>query len=102
MNDADSAITQVRVSDDYQPNNNQWSIGVSSLMASSLGLAPFKDTFWSYDGGVEAGNPYSADANETASELEAIVAIMSTGPVAPGDGIGLTDATDPTCSSHGR
>jgi hypothetical protein len=54
------AVRQARVSEDYTPNGssngspngssnrtNQWSIGTSSIIAEALGLAPFKDVFWS-------------------------------------------------------
>ena len=37
------AVTQVRASEDYQPNNDQWLIGDSSILAHSMGLAPSKD-----------------------------------------------------------
>lgn len=41
------AVTQTRASDDYQPNDYlQWRIGMSSMLAWAVGLAPFKDTFW--------------------------------------------------------
>ena len=37
------AVTQVRASTDYQPNNDQWQIGDSSILTYSMGLAPSKD-----------------------------------------------------------
>ena len=37
------AVTQIRVSDDYQPSNSQWVIGDTSILAHAVGLAPFKD-----------------------------------------------------------
>ena len=37
------AVTQQRVSGDYQPGNSQWEIGDSSILAHAVGLAPFKD-----------------------------------------------------------
>ena len=36
-------VTQVRASNDYQPGNDQWMIGDSSVLAHSMGLAPSKD-----------------------------------------------------------
>ena len=42
------AVTQVRASDDYQPNNNQWLIGDSSILTHSMGLAPSKDVSLSF------------------------------------------------------
>jgi len=44
------AVTQVRASDDYVPNSRettQWHMGDSSMLAHALGLAPFKDNWWS-------------------------------------------------------
>ena len=37
------AVTQVRSSGDYQPGNDQWQIGDSSVLTHSMGLAPSKD-----------------------------------------------------------
>ena len=38
-----SAVTQSRISDDYTPGNSQWQIGDTTILASALGLAAFKD-----------------------------------------------------------
>ena len=38
-----SAVTQTRVSDDYTPGNSQWEIGDTTILATALGLASFKD-----------------------------------------------------------
>ena len=37
------AVTQTRVSGDYHPDDTQWRIGDSSILAHTVGLAPFKD-----------------------------------------------------------
>ena len=42
------AVTQVRASDDYQPSNNQWLIGDSSVLTHSMGVAPSKDVSLSF------------------------------------------------------
>ena len=39
-------VTQVRVSDDYQPSNDQWLIGDSSILTHSMGLAPSVEDQW--------------------------------------------------------
>ena len=39
-------VTQVRVSADYAYNFAQWTIGLTSLIADNLGMAPHKDTFY--------------------------------------------------------
>ncbi|KAL5016026.1 hypothetical protein ScPMuIL_005615 [Solemya velum] len=84
-----SAVTQARVSNDYQPGNEQWRIGVSSMFADALGLAPYKDTFWTTQ--TETGNKYGKD--EPFPALEAVVATLSTGPVGPSDKISSTNVT---------
>ena len=40
------AVTQTRASGDYNPNDNNWQIGDSSILSHTLGLAPSKDV-WS-------------------------------------------------------
>jgi hypothetical protein len=50
-------LLQARVSDDYQPGNDQWKIGISSILAHALGVAPFKDNFWTTS--YQPGNKYS-------------------------------------------
>jgi hypothetical protein len=83
------AVTQTRVSGDYHPGNGQWRIGPTSLLAWSLGLAPFKDTFWTT--ADEPGSHYGPSTREPNFELETLVAALSAGPIGPGDKIGLTD-----------
>lgn len=86
-------VTQVRVSNDYavhlSQHNSQWNIGVSSMLADAIGLAPFKDVFWSNSN--EPGSPYNASAIEPVPDREILIATLSTGPVAPGDAINYTD-----------
>ncbi|XP_053380271.1 uncharacterized protein LOC123527425 [Mercenaria mercenaria] len=53
------AVTQARVSNDYHPGDGQWSIGISSIFAAAMGVAPYKDTFWTTE--VQPGNPYGSD-----------------------------------------
>ena len=36
-------VTHSRISGDYQPDNSQWIIGDSTILAHAVGLAPFKD-----------------------------------------------------------
>ena len=48
------AVTQNRVSQDYQPSNtthrDQWIIGDSSILSHAVGLAPSKDVrLWSFN-----------------------------------------------------
>ncbi|KAL3880433.1 hypothetical protein ACJMK2_032671 [Sinanodonta woodiana] len=80
-------VTQARVSGDYQPGNDQWRIGISSMFADALGLAPFKDTFWTTTN--QTGNKYGK--SEPNVVLQSAVATLSTGPVGPSDKISATD-----------
>ena len=45
------------MSNDYQPGEDNWMIGFSSMFADAIGVAPFKDNFWTT--AVQPGNPYS-------------------------------------------
>lgn len=74
-----------------QTGNQNWRIGITSILASAVGLAPFKDVFWSSH--IETGNPYGPKAIEPYPELEVAIATLSTGPVGPGDKIGLANGT---------
>ena len=84
------AVRQIRVSEDYEPTrgglrSNQWSIGTSSMLAEAVGLASFKDVFWSSSDTVPAAVSKYGWQGEVAPELQAAVATLSTGPVAVGD-----------------
>ncbi|CAF4557909.1 unnamed protein product [Rotaria socialis] len=86
-------VTQARVSDDYYIHINrqipQWNIGVSSMLANAIGIAPFKDVFWSNQ--YQPGAPYKTTAQEVLPDREILIATLSTGPVAFGDGINYVD-----------
>ncbi|RUS84124.1 hypothetical protein EGW08_008098, partial [Elysia chlorotica] len=97
------AVTQARVSDDYQPARPdipQYKIGITSMFADALNLAPSKDTFWSTDD--QPGNPYHG--HEKAPYLQTLIATLSGGPVGPGDGKGFTNTKLllKCCDSEGR
>jgi hypothetical protein len=87
------SVTQARVSDDYTGHvtrqKDQWVIGVTSLFSDALGIAPFKDTFWSTI--FEPGSPYKPFGMEPLPEREIFISILSTGPVGPGDAINYTN-----------
>ena len=38
-----ATVTQIRITDDYNPGNLQWNIGDTVILAEALGLAAFKD-----------------------------------------------------------
>ncbi|KAK7098683.1 uncharacterized protein [Littorina saxatilis] len=75
------AVTHARVSVDYRPGLDQWQIGVTSILAHALGLAPWKDNFWTVT--EQPGNTYNM--SEPDPELKAVVSTLSTGPVGSSD-----------------
>ncbi|XP_076450230.1 uncharacterized protein LOC143286522 [Babylonia areolata] len=77
------AVTQVRFSDSYRAGDEQWRIGEVSIWADALGIAPFKDTFWTIP--KQPGNTYNL--LEPNTELQVAVATLSTGSVGPSDSI---------------
>mmetsp|Transcript_34884 Transcript_34884/g.81564 ORF Transcript_34884/g.81564 Transcript_34884/m.81564 type:complete len:777 (-) Transcript_34884:61-2391(-) len=85
-----SQVTNTRSSADYQPGNDQWNIGTTSILAHALGLAPSKDNFWS-------NSTYYLDrynkARELHPEIQSAVSSFSTGPVAPGDKVSAANVS---------
>lgn len=77
-----------------------WTVGRVSVLARALGVAPFKDTFWST--AVQPGNPWGPSGTFPNHDLHALVSVLS-GPVGPGDAIGSENATliMRTCASNG-
>jgi len=98
-----TAVSQIRVSDDNMPGRlPQWRIGKISLIAYALGMAPFKDIFWTTT--VQEGNPYWGGAGvEPNPELHAIVSLLTAGPVGFGDKLGHTNKSliMMTCTQNG-
>ena len=97
-------VVAVRTSDDYRFAADPallwtWYLTVNRL-AGALGLAAFKDCFFS------RRPPARADAidGDEHAELEALLACMSAGPVGIGDRIGRTDreVVLRTCDDDGR
>ena len=90
-----SRVTQARVSGDYgaglkDPAKSQWNIGISSILADAVGIAPFKDVLWSTE--MQPGSDYGPSAVEPLPDRAILLATQSTGPVAVGDGINYTNA----------
>jgi hypothetical protein len=84
-------VTQIRTSRDFSRDRwddvrQRWTEHCSlSLLAAALGLTPSKDVFLTTAG---AG---ATPAEEDAEQAEALMAILSCGPVGIGDGMGQTD-----------
>jgi len=83
------AVTQARASGDYHPDNDQWVMGLSSILAHALAIKPTKDNFWSTD--KECCGKYGEGTVERYNRLQAAVSTLSTGPVAPSDAINASD-----------
>ena len=94
-------VTQVRASGDYQPQNSQWMIGDTTILAHALGLAAFKDDFHTSENeedGCKSTTP------ELYPELETYIAALSGGPVGPSDTASGPNSTLilATCMRDGR
>ena len=101
-------VTQIRASDDHVPGSNggdsttQWKMGYSSMLAWSLGLAGFKDNYWS--SATQPGSSCGKDAKEITPSLHNAASTFSAGPVSPGDGVGMSDVPQimRACAASGR
>lgn len=95
-----STVTQIRVSGDYHPGNDQWMIGDSTILAHSLGLAAFKDNF--HTTSTQAKCKFTD--KEPNPVLETYIAALSGGPVGPSDAVGGANKTliMATCMADGR
>eukprot|EP01113_Clastostelium_recurvatum_P009751 TRINITY_DN1473_c0_g1_i3.p1 TRINITY_DN1473_c0_g1~~TRINITY_DN1473_c0_g1_i3.p1 ORF type:complete len:308 (-),score=82.29 TRINITY_DN1473_c0_g1_i3:96-1019(-) len=82
------AVTQARASNDYNPGNNQWQLGYTSMLLWGLGLVPFKDDFWTTS--PQPGCNF-ASCIEPNVYLETLVAVLTAGPIGPSDAVGHMD-----------
>jgi hypothetical protein len=55
-------VRRVRASGDYLLSRDNWRLGLTGLIVGSLGLAPFKNVFWS--SGRNPGNMLYYDCME--------------------------------------
>eukprot|EP00041_Stephanoeca_diplocostata_P029292 m.861471 g.861471 ORF g.861471 m.861471 type:complete len:361 (-) comp23533_c0_seq2:2151-3233(-) len=91
------------------PFNANLYVGTSSMLAAALRLAPSKDVFWSsssehYPLAASGGSPPRYPlAREHFPVLQTVVAALTAGPVAPGDKIGMANASllGATCRPDG-
>lgn len=77
-------VKYIRISDDYSTNVNQWNIGRASIVTWSIGVLPFKDTFWTNS--FQPNSPYG-NFTEPNVELNGIVALLSLAGVSISDKI---------------
>jgi hypothetical protein len=102
--------TQIRASDDHVPGAGprggdstiQWQMGYSSMLAWAIGLAPFKDNYWST--AQQPGSSCGKNATEITPSLHNAASTFSAGPVTPGDGVGMSDVAQilRACTASGR
>ena len=95
------SVTQARVSGDYHPGNNQWQIGVTSIFALALDIAPSKDSYWSMPN--LQNQPYGNGTSEPFNRLQSLVLTLSNGPITFSDRIGYSnvDLIMKCCSKSG-
>ncbi len=63
--------------------------GIPSMFADAMGLAPFKDVFWSTS--IQSDSFYNSSAEEVLPDRVILVATLSTGSVGPDDRINYTN-----------
>lgn len=100
------AVTQARASDDHVPGPGagykaQWRMGFSSIFAWAIGVAPFKDNYWSSS--IQPGSSVGSSP-EVSPGLHNAISVFSAGPVTPGDGVGFSDVAQilRACTASGR
>lgn len=97
------AMTNGRVSTDYATQstpNSTWAktynIGIGSLLFWAVDLAPSKDVTWTVPHQPGGGFQY----DQPNVELDYVLAVLSSGPVGIGDGIGFTNASLATMGAN--
>ncbi len=98
-------VAAIRTSDDYRFTADPallwtWFLTVNRL-AAPLGVAPFKDCFFSQADVTDGDDPIDGDPH---AEVEALLSALSAGPVGIGDRLGRTDrdVVMRTCDDDGR
>jgi len=76
---------------DYNPGNSQWQNGYVNLLFWSVGLCPWKDSFWTSSPQTEC--QYPGGCEEPNTDLQTLVAVLTAGPVSIGDKIDSTNRT---------
>ena len=88
-------VTNGRASNDYsfESFGGNWNIGPGALLWSALGLKPSKDNFWTYYNEPIQPDYHPAGPDHNSTDVHAIGAIMSCGPVGISDRSGYSNAT---------
>jgi hypothetical protein len=98
------AVTQIRASGDYACGSGQWKVGETAFYYWALGVVGSKDTYWTtrhQPGCPKAG---SYNCTEPNVEIQTLMAVLSGGPVGPGDRLAMTDPVLAmrTCTAEGK
>lgn len=98
------AVTQIRGSGDYTVGGHQWRVGLTSMYYWALGVVASKDTFWTTEHQPGCPKAGSHNCSEPNLAVQMINAVLSGGPVGPGDRVNMTDAvmTMRSCDANGR
>ena len=100
-----SRVSHGSAGPDYQPGNSQWDDGLSNMLFDAVGIKPWKDTFWTTEKqpGCPASYSHCNGCFEPNPEMQTLLAVLSTGPVAPGDAVGHSNISllRRTCMSDG-
>eukprot|EP00054_Salpingoeca_dolichothecata_P012674 m.70327 g.70327 ORF g.70327 m.70327 type:complete len:763 (+) comp20068_c0_seq1:336-2624(+) len=97
------SVTQARASGDYSgQTSDQWKVGVTSIFAHAVGIAPTKDNYWSTT--FQPGSKWGPGRCEPYNRLQAAVSSLSAGPVAPSDKVNYSnvDLIMQACRSDGH
>lgn len=98
-------VSHGSVGPDYQPGNSQWDDGLSNMLFDAVGIKPWKDMFWTTEEQPGCPDQYSHcnGCLEPNPEMQTLLAVLSTGPVTPGDAIGHSNISllRRTCMSDG-
>ena len=63
-----SGVRRLRTSGDYILSRDNWRLGISSLLATSLGLSSFKNVFWSSQS--NPGNKFYYNCMEVSNQTD--------------------------------
>ena len=98
-----SQTTNARGSHDYASDVN-WNVGPSMLLTQALGIKLSKDNFWTTFNEPVPSDYTKSGGDYNSTEIHALAALLSTGPVGISDGAGLTNKTliMRTCAQNGR
>merc|ERR1719282_941655 len=90
------AVTHSRASNDYVPDdaNKNWKVATTGALLWSIGLFPYKDTFYSnHTERVLKPDAKFFGFTEPYPLTHALASVLSAGPLAPSDGVGSSNVS---------